>query len=79
MFFFLRYHRELVLMTGWELPTAGRRLPTHHLYLLHWLRLSLPWSTLPPTTCVSYVNWLKINFSNTEEEVNLKDHERPLI
>jgi hypothetical protein len=79
MFFFLKCHRELVLMMGRELPAARRTLPTHHLYLLHWLRLSLPWSKLPPTTRASCVKWREINFSNTEEEVNLKDHETPRI
>jgi hypothetical protein len=79
MFFFLRCRHELVLMTGRELPAARRKLPTRHLYLLHWLRLSLPRSTLPPTTRDFCVNWREINFSNTEEEVNLKGHETPLI
>jgi hypothetical protein len=43
------------------------------------VRLSLPWSTLPSTTRASCAKWQEINFSNTEEGVNLKDHETPPI
>jgi hypothetical protein len=40
--FFLRCHKELVLMMRQELPAVGRKLQTRHMYLLPWLRLSLP-------------------------------------
>src|SRR5688572_4639660 len=78
-FFCLRCHPGLVLKMGWVHSAAGRTLPIRHLYFLPWPRLSLPWSTLPPTSRTFCAKWREINFNSMEEEVPLKDHETPPI
>jgi hypothetical protein len=77
--FCLRCHPGLVRMMVLELPAVGRTLSTRHLYLLPCLRLSLPWSTLPSIICASCVKWRETNFNNTEEGVNIMEHETPPI
>jgi hypothetical protein len=78
-FFCLRCHPGLVLMMGQVHPMAGRTLPIRHLYLLPWPRLSLSWSTLPPTTRAFCAKWWVTNFNSTEEGVHLKGHVTPPI
>jgi hypothetical protein len=68
MFLCLRCHPRPVHMMGQVHPAAGRTLPIRHPYLLPWPRLSLPWSTPPPTTRAFCAKWRPTNFNNTEEE-----------